>query len=346
MRLLFITQKLDRNDDVLGYMHRWTEAIAKRFEHTIALCLQKGDVALPPNIVVHSLGKETKPSRWSYVRKLFSLAWRERKNYDVVFVHMNIEYLLLCGWLWKLWGKKIVLWYNHKDGNLKVNIARLFTDVVMHTSEHAYTARFSNHKQMPVGIDTDAFVPQEQLPPVNTILSIGRIAPVKHIHTLIEAVQHLTNEGVKVKLDIYGSALERDKAYDEQIRAQSHELRAKGIVEFHGSIANRHSPPLFASHGITVNMSPDGLFDKVISEGMACGGLVLITNTSMKILPEYCVFTLADAKDMAEKFKILFALPDEKRRELGQQFRQHIIEIHSLKRVVDEIMNSVNALQK
>ena len=57
MRLLILTQKVDINDDILGFFHRWIEEFAKRCEKVIVICLQEGRHDLPSNVKVLSLGK-------------------------------------------------------------------------------------------------------------------------------------------------------------------------------------------------------------------------------------------------------------------------------------------------
>jgi len=56
MKLLIITQKVDINDDNLGFFHRWLEKLASRFEKLSVICLAEGEHHLPSNVAVFSLG--------------------------------------------------------------------------------------------------------------------------------------------------------------------------------------------------------------------------------------------------------------------------------------------------
>jgi hypothetical protein len=58
MKLLIITQKVDINDPILGFFHRWIEEFAKHCEKITVICLYKGTYNLPNNVKVLSLGKE------------------------------------------------------------------------------------------------------------------------------------------------------------------------------------------------------------------------------------------------------------------------------------------------
>ncbi len=95
MKLLILTQKVDKNDPILGFFHRWIEEFANHCEQVTVICLAKGKSTLPPTVSVLSLGKEAGQSRLKYLWRFYRYLWRERQNYDTVFVHMNQEYVLL-----------------------------------------------------------------------------------------------------------------------------------------------------------------------------------------------------------------------------------------------------------
>ena len=130
MKLLICTQKVDRDDPVLGFFVHWIEKLAERYELVTVICKEKGDYDLPNNVRVLSLGKETGRSLFKYIFRFFTYTFRYRHNYDVVFVHMNQEYVLLGSVIWRLLGKKIMLWRNHAKGSLLTRIAVLFSHKV------------------------------------------------------------------------------------------------------------------------------------------------------------------------------------------------------------------------
>src|SRR3989344_6410983 len=99
MRVLICTQAVDRDDTDLGFFIRWIEEIAKESEHVLVVCLRKGAHSLPANVEVISLGE-----RYRLLRALevCTIAFGRRHEYDAVFVHMNPEYIVAAGWLWRL----------------------------------------------------------------------------------------------------------------------------------------------------------------------------------------------------------------------------------------------------
>ncbi|HRH30994.1 MAG TPA: hypothetical protein PK886_02950, partial [Candidatus Paceibacterota bacterium] len=97
MKILITTQIIDTNDPILGFFHSWLKEFSKNFERVVVVCLKKGEFDLLENVEVLSLGKEGGVSRIKYIFNFYKYIFKERKNYDVVFVHMNEEYVLLGG---------------------------------------------------------------------------------------------------------------------------------------------------------------------------------------------------------------------------------------------------------
>lgn len=283
MKLLVITQKVDKNDPVLGFFHRWIEEFAKQFEFVTVICLEKGDYDLPVNVKVLSLGKKTYSQntmiyhsvvqRLKYIFKFYKYIWQERNNYDSVFVHMNQEYVLL-GWkFWKLWGKKIFLWRNHAKGSWLTRLAVLFSNKVFCTSPQSYTARFKKTKIMPVGIDTDFFKPDpEVFKKPGSILFLGRIAPVKKVLEFINWVKSKDFQAT-----IAGPILIEDKEYGELVLKS---LTSK--IKYIGPVDQEGAKRLYQSHEIYANFTPAGSMDKTIVEAAACGAKLEIRNQDLK----------------------------------------------------------------
>src|SRR3989344_4868354 len=230
---------------------------------------------LPKNVKVLSLGKEAGGSKFQYLFRFYKYIWQERKNYDYVFVHMNQEYVLL-GWkFWKLWDKKIFLWRNHAKGNLFTRLAVLLSDKVFCTSPQSYTARFKKTKLMPVGIDTDFFKSDPSIVRIpNSILFLGRIAPVKRVLEFVEWFNKLDGKFIAT---VAGSALSCDKDYERLVQS-----RASDRIKFVGAVTQEQALKLYQSHETYVNMTPAGSMDKTIFEAAACGAKLIVHNPDLK----------------------------------------------------------------
>lgn len=267
MKLLVVTQKVDPNDPVLGSFHRWLEALAPEFERISVICLEKGEYHLPSNVRVYSLGKEESKSVINYVIRFYQYIWQERNNYDAVFVHMNQEYVLLAGDLWRLMGKKVYLWRNHAKGNLLTSVAVWLAHKVFYTSPQSFTARFSKAVQMPVGVDTDFFKPDPNVAKIpNSVLFLGRISPVKKVLEFIDWIH-----GTDYTATLAGPL--GDKEYGEKVLKRLSER-----IKYVGPVTQREALKLYQSHEIYVNKTPAGSFDKTIFEAAACGMKLIVDN--------------------------------------------------------------------
>lgn len=336
MRLLILTQKVDRNDPILGFFHRWVEEFAKNFEKITVICLEEGEHDLPENVRVLSLGKENGRSRFKYIWNFYKYIWKERKNYDVVFVHMNQEYVIL-GWkFWKLWGKKIYLWRNFPYGTIFTRIAVLLSDKVFCTSPQSYTAQFKKTEIMPVGIDTEFFKPDPSIEKIpNSILFLGRIDEVKRVKEFIEALKQLT---IPFKANIYGDPTYPNSVYEKEVIELAKPLVEKGLLTINSSVTNDETKRLYQSHEIYVNLTPSGSFDKTIIEAMASGCLVVCTNEALKgVLPES--FIVGDSASCCIKE----ALSVEDKQMIIDTSRNYVLQKHSLDKLVNRLFTTINS---
>lgn len=325
MRLLVITQKIDRTDTVLGFMHAWITVWAAVFPQIIVVCLEQGEHVLPKNVRVFSLGKERVRLKFLYALKFLSTIVARSTSYDEVLVHMNPEYVLIGWWWWKLTGKKVVLWYNHPQGSLAARLAFPLVDRVVCTSPFAFAMRRAGTQRMPVGVDTELFQPVAPMQN-GRIVYVGRISPVKKIELLIEAAHLLRERGVPCDLHLYGDPTDADAAYAQSIRAQ-----AGSLAVFHAGISHEKLPEIFSGAHVVVNMTPTGSFDKTIIEAMACGRLVLVSNKALKeVLPSSCMFTEGEAASLATQLQTLLGFTAEECGRSGVSFRAYAVREQSL----------------
>lgn len=354
MKLLILTQKIDINDDILGFFHNWVLEFSKLHEKVTVICLEKGNHELPENVKVLSLGKEQlkNPPLFRVVKgknkilycfRFYKYIWRERKNYDAVFVHMNHEYIVLGGILWKLWQKRVILWYNHKYGKLMSRIAVYFVSSICYTSSFSFFARHSKAKIMPTGIDTDLFKPKkETIKLKNSLLFLGRIAPVKKIEILIKACAILKNKGCDLILNIVGEPLDVNKVYCKKLQTLVLEKGINEKVNFLEKVPNYLAPEIFNKNEYFINLTNSGSMDKTIFEAMACGCAVLACNISLKaILPmemrNLLLFQEDDEYDLADKILNLISLEENKKTEIQKKLRSIVVQKHDIKITIKAI---------
>lgn len=274
MKFLLVTQIVDKDDPILGFMHRWIEEFSKHVESVEVICLKEGKHALPSNVHVHSIGKEQGGGNaFLYSIRFMYLVWILRKQYDQVFVHMNPEYVVLAGWWWRITNKKVGLWYTHKSVDLKLRVAELFVDVIFTASKESFRLPSKKLQVMGHGIDTDFFAPDEKVSRGNHLLSVGRLMPAKR-HDL--AIRVAKDAGVALR--IAGEGVER-----ERLTALARELGVQ--VTFLGGLTQLGLRDEYRIATKLIHRSETGSLDKVVLEAAACGCLVDSTDPAINGLP-------------------------------------------------------------
>lgn len=341
IRLLIVTQKVDENDAVLGFFHGWLIEFAKQCASIIVICLEEGVHHLPGNVKVLSLGKEKKQSRLQYVARFYRYVWQERGEYDMVFAHMNQEYVILGGLVWKMLGKGITMWRNHAKGTIMTRIAVFLSDMVFCTSPQSFTARFKKTKFMPVGINTNFFKQDSSVRRKrNSILFLGRIAPVKNVDVFIEALKELQTMGVEFYATIAGGSSDKDEEYEKMIHKKVEAYGLGDRVMFLGVVSQTEAAALYREHELYVNITPSGSLDKTIIEALASGSVVLVSNSFFhgKIPESWIVEDAVSAQALAHAMKN--ALSEAHGYDMNARNDvMDLIEKNSLKNLIEELMD-------
>lgn len=343
MKLLITTQKLDKNDPILGFFHNWVSEFAKHCEEVHVICLFKGEYSLPDNVRVFSLGKEERQNRFQYLVHFFWFIIHERKRYDTVFVHMNQIYVVLGGIFWRLFGKKIGLWYSHRAVHWTLRVANLLTHHVFTVSREGFNLPTTKLHVVGHGIALEQFAKKKSYKHDKLILlSVGRITRIKNLETLIEAVALLAQEGVDVVCDIVGPQVTPgDTTYFYELQALAREKGVAKRINFVGPVTNERIREYYWKSDININLAPTGGVDKVILEGVAADTMPLACNAAFaSVFGNYSkdlLFTLRDPADLAAKIKVVRARTDKE--EVLRLLKMNIEKDYSLVTLIEKIVN-------
>ncbi|OGG51110.1 hypothetical protein A2763_02095 [Candidatus Kaiserbacteria bacterium RIFCSPHIGHO2_01_FULL_54_36] len=348
-RLLIVTQVVDIQDPYLSFFHGWLIEFAKHFEHIEVVCLKEGTHSLPSNVHVHSLGKpsyaeasegrgERMLLRLRYTAKFLVLIWRLRHSYDAVFVHMNQEYVLLGGWLWKILGKRMYLWRNHYAGGPLTDAAAWFATKVFCTSRYSYTAKYRQTVIMPLGIDTQSFSSDTSSRIPGSVLFFARFAPAKKPHLLIEALGLLQKSNVPFKASFFGATLPADAAYRAQVLRRAEELGFGNSAVFHEGVPHSAAPGIFSNHEIYINLSSSGTYDKTIFEAAASGCIVLASSRDYAALAgERFLVPDDNAQAIKEKLREFLMLPDAECRAIASKTSELVLKGQNLQALAERL---------
>ncbi|MDD4900801.1 MAG: glycosyltransferase family 4 protein [Patescibacteria group bacterium] len=349
MKLLIVTQKVDVNDDILGFFHGWVEEFSKHCEKLTVICLEQGKLSLPPNVEILSLGKEAGKSRLKYLWRFYKYILQKRNDYDKVFVHMNAEYAILGGIFWRLSGKSVSLWYLHKAVNFKLWLAEKFVNHIFTASKESFRMKSQKIKIVGHGIDIKKFRPRPEANKQNKIIYVGRISRIKNQELLIRAVNLLVNQNnlASIKIDLIGGAITaKDEKYLNGLKLLVREFNLDDYISFIGSVANQEIVDYYNQAGLSVNLCPTGGVDKAVLESMACAVPTIAFNKAFTdIFGEYnglLILKQADENELAEKIFRVMMLSDADRKNLGEALRKIIVNRFSLENLVDNIIKNIN----
>ncbi|MEK7217500.1 MAG: glycosyltransferase family 4 protein [Patescibacteria group bacterium] len=336
--LLIITQKVDKNDQLLGFFIDWIAGFAQKFEKVTILCLEKGEFDLPKNVSVISLGKDRNLSKLFWFFNFYKYLFRYRKQYDAVFIHMNPIWVVLGSWYWHMTNKKVCLWYAHKSVTFKLRLAEKFSDIIFTSTLDGFRLDSKKVKVVGQGINTDLFKPDKSVSPApETLINVGRIAPIKNYEPLIEAIKIIKDGGINVNLTIVGEpTLNVDFKYQEKLVKMVKDIGIEERIKFVGKITNNDLPNYYRKNKIYINLSRTGSLDKTILEAMASGCVVLSSNDSAKkFLPPRLVIRSENPNDLAEQIK------EATRWDVGDELRDYVVSNHSLPELIKSMSESI-----
>src|SRR5688572_9009410 len=113
MRLLFLTQVLDRQDAVLGFVPRWVDGFARKVERVRVVALSIGDLGgMEANVDVRVVGRSGTIRRYLRFRKFLREAL-VKEGFDTVLAHMVPRYAIRAAGMARRAGAGHFLWYTH-----------------------------------------------------------------------------------------------------------------------------------------------------------------------------------------------------------------------------------------
>jgi len=355
VKLLFLTQVVDAQDAVLGFVPRWIQGFARECERVRVVALEAGDVStLPANADVRVVGRKGTISRWLRYRAILSEAL-EKDGFDTVLAHMVPRYALLARRPARRAGAKLHLWYTHAgvDGRLRRAVRavdKVFTaspeSLRVETEKRVVTGHgidllhFSNG---PLG-ERSAGESSPARPP--RILAVGRLTPRKDPLTVIDSAAILVARGHDVHLDLVGAGLtEADKGY---LRTVEDEIRLgslEGRVHRAGNVPYRDVPAYYRGATLVVNASLTGSLDKVVLEAMAMGRPVVSCNEAALPLfaelgsrSEMLAFEPGNAAQLADRIEVLLGLTQPERDALGGRLRAIVARDHEVDALVKRLV--------
>jgi D-inositol-3-phosphate glycosyltransferase len=187
-----------------------------------------------------------------------------------------------------------------------------------------YGAHASRIATIPCGVDTDLFRPGDRaearrglgLDERPVLLWVGRIAPIKGLDTLLDAVARLSATGQSPRLLIVGGeADEPANGHEASLRRRIERLRLEDTVRFIGPQPQSVLPVYYVAADVTVLPSYYESFGMVALEAMACGSPVIASRvgglvTTVRDGVTGFLVPDSDVPALAERIESLIADPE------------------------------------
>ena len=274
MKLLYITHKINEDDDVFAFTSLWVQEFIRQGFDTTVICFEKGTHT--GNFSVHSCGKEQGKAKVQSVAEFWKLI--TTLKYDRVFVHMNPKFLMAGAWYWQLKGIPVYLWYTHPAMNAPLRMSPWVCKRMFTATPTSMAAFDGNPKKVVIGhgIDMDFWDMElkqdHERKPKHHLLSVHRISQTKRLHATLEALALLPK---KYTLTVYGNVKEPEYLAELQAIIQKHHLQDR--VMFHSAVKMEELKDIYNAHKIMLNFA-EGTIDKTMLEAMA-GGCNTITSS-------------------------------------------------------------------
>jgi glycosyltransferase involved in cell wall biosynthesis len=341
-RLLLFNLATDTKHPILGFTTQWIRELAARVESIHVLTMWAGEIDVPANVRVCSVGRErgwSEPRRvLEFYRHLFRILRDER--IDGCFSHMIQIFSVLAGPVLRWKGIPLVTWYAHPKASVSLRLSHFASDRIVTSLPRAYPYRDEKVVVIGQGIDTTLFTPAaDSRPDDDLILCVGRISRVKNHATLLRAFAPLPP---RFRLAILGATAGPD---DEACLAELRTLAATlGIAErvaFEPPVPATQLPAQYRRCAVHVNLTGPGFGDKVAWEAMSCARPCLAANDDFReTLGRYEHDLLFHtAEELTAKLTALLAMTPQERDAIGQYQRAQVERLHSLPRLAERILD-------
>jgi glycosyltransferase involved in cell wall biosynthesis len=344
MRLVFVTQRVDPADPVLGATTAKIAALAARVDEVVVLADSATPEALPDNCRVRPFASATRLGRGIQFERALTAELSRRPRPTAVIAHMCPIYAVLAAPLARPLGTRVLLWYAHWNRTRMLDAAVRASNLVI--SVDARSVPVSSGKVIGIGhgIEVADFACSPPAPsePIE-LLALGRYSAAKGIETMVRAVALLRTEGLDARMRVHGtSSTPAEAAHLVELQALVTELGLGDSVELGAPVPRTEIPGLLARSMALVNNMRPGAPDKVVYEACASCRPVIVSNPLFDELLDDVQpslrFVLDDPDQLADRVRSLAALDGNRRAEIGSTLRERVLARHSVDSWADAVV--------
>lgn len=321
---MFITQRVDPHDPLLGATVPKIAALARRVDEVDVIAQHAAAHDLPANVRVRTFGASDRVRSALRFERLLGASLAPRPV--GVVAHMIPLYVVLAAPLVRPRRIPLVLWYTHWRAHPVLRLADRLATAVVSVDRRSFPLDSAKVRGIGHGIDVSEFSCSEQngSGPLRALV-LGRYSPAKGIATILEGVRAAREQGVAVEVELHGST---GSEVEREYRA---ELERLGFP-LGDSVPRSEVPALLAQTDVLVNNMEAGSPDKVVYEAAASCLPVLASNPVFDELFAGLPlsFERDDPESLARRLRELAAMPAEERARVGRTLRERVAARHSV----------------
>jgi glycosyltransferase involved in cell wall biosynthesis len=336
VRLVFVTQRVDPDDPILGATVAKIAALAERFDEVVVLTDSAVPGVLPPNCRVRTFAAPTRAGRGLRFTRAIVAELSRRPRPVAVLAHMCPIYAVLAAPLVRPFGVRVLLWYAQWHATRTLALAARLSTSVISVDAGSAPVRSQNVVGIGHGIDVTQFTcaaTTRHTAPFE-LVALGRYSESKGLERVLRAVRLARDAGVDVRLACHGPvASPADGETLGRLEALLRELRLDNDVVLGGPIPRSEIPGLLARSWALVNNTRSGAPDKVVFEACASCIPVLVSSPPLRALVDglepNLLFAADDAAALSVAIEALARLDGPSRERLGSALRARVVASHS-----------------
>lgn len=358
MRLLLITPKVDPTDNLFGHVNSWASALAQRVEQLYVVALWPGHPDLPANARFVTLGKADEHAgagsimdKAGWLVRLQRIVARlaARGEIDAVLAHMGPVFAVAAAPIARLAGIPTFLWYAHGHVSPLLRLAHALVAGVGTSTPEGFRIDSPRVTITGQGIDLDKFLPAEQPPTNERLVSVGRFSPIKAYETVLEAVASPAlrrHESLGVQL-VGGVHSASEAAYLESLRERARTLGLADRVQFVDGLPYAQIVPTYQQGTLFATASATGSMDKVVLEAAACGLPPVVCNPAFRHLfgemwPALSFRDRDDVAGLSDRLAHWLDRSPSERQDAALAIRDEIARSHSVDHWADAVIGMID----
>lgn len=346
--LLIFNFSMNSSNPVFSHQPKVVELLANRFTNIEIIT---SDHESP---VSNRLIKHTTFLNWPSINKIqkiyrlykaaVKIEWKSRPK--IVFYHMTDVQAALLGPIYKLMGKKQILWYAHTSNPLTLKFSSKYMNTILTSTQGSFPDGYLV-KSIGQAIDVDTFTFTEKIASKRMlkVIHVGRLDPSKEIKSMIIwFLANRTNLQLE-SLTFVGTPTSSHHFYVAELQNFFRAQVELGIIVFLGPKSKDELPEILRNHDIFLHFF-SGSLDKSILEATSIGlPVVTINEEYLKIFGTWSDSAPSNQEFLSDEFKAIANLSPKKLNLLLELKSSSVSNSHSLNRWINRLTDIMTSLE-